>query len=87
MREMREGESMLARIAAMQDHKAYQEQHWEGSFEDYLKLVRENPKVTRTAFQRIYDMVLSHGLTALQIGFEALQDQRLARLDEIAEVR
>src|SRR3982751_1475031 len=60
MREM-QGESMLARIAAMQDHKTYQEQHWEGSFEDYLKIVRANPKVTRTAFQRIYDMVLSHG--------------------------
>jgi serine protein kinase len=61
MKEMREGESMLARIAAMQDHKSYQDQHWEGSFEDYLQIVRDNPKVTRTAFQRIYDMVLSHG--------------------------
>src|SRR5712672_190657 len=37
--------------------------HWEGSLEEYLKIVRENPRVTRTAFQRIYDMILSHGKT------------------------
>src|SRR5574337_1082966 len=29
--------------------------------EDYLGIVRQNPKVTRTAFQRVYDMILSHG--------------------------
>ncbi len=54
---------IVAKIASLQDRKAYEEKHWEGSFEDYLSLVRENPKVTRTAFQRVYDMVLSHGKT------------------------
>jgi serine protein kinase len=53
--------SWVAKIAALQDARTYQELHWEGSFEDYLDLVRKNPKVTRTAFQRIYDMILSHG--------------------------
>jgi serine protein kinase len=47
----------------MQDLSLYQEQNWEGSFDDYLRIVKENPKVTRTAFQRIYDMILSHGKT------------------------
>jgi len=47
----------------MQDLNQYKEQNWEGSFEDYLKIVRENPRVTRTAFQRVYDMLLSHGKT------------------------
>ncbi len=56
-------ESMVARLAAMQDLAQFQEQNWEGAFEDYLQLVRANPRVTRTAFQRIYDMVLSHGKT------------------------
>ena len=37
--------------------------NWEGCFEDYLELVRKNPRVTRTAYQRIYDMILSHGKT------------------------
>lgn len=35
--------------------------HWEGSFQDYLNLVSTNPKMTRNAFQRIHDMILSHG--------------------------
>ena len=55
--------SWVERIAKLQDSKQYAELHWEGSFEDYLNLVRQNPRVTRTAFQRIYDMILSHGKT------------------------
>ena len=52
MRESREVSSgMIARIASMQDRAGYSDQHWEGSFEDYLHIVRQNPKVTRTAFQ------------------------------------
>src|SRR5512133_1563796 len=53
----------VARIASLQDRQGYSEQHWEGTFEEYLNLVRQNPKVTRTAFQRVYDMILSHGKT------------------------
>src|SRR6476620_6072727 len=55
--------SLVAKIAKLQDSKQYAELHWEGSFEDYLNLVRQNPRVTRTAFQRIYDMIQSHGKT------------------------
>jgi serine protein kinase len=53
--------SMVSRIAAMQDLKLYAELNWEGSFEDYLALVRERPQVTRNAYQRMYDMIISHG--------------------------
>jgi len=53
--------SLVGKIAAMQDLKEYEELHWEGSFDDYLELVRKSPRVTRNAFQRLYDMVLSHG--------------------------
>ena len=35
--------------------------HWKGSFQDYLDLVSQNPKITRNAFQRVHDMILSHG--------------------------
>ncbi len=34
---------------------------WEGSFEDYLQLVKDDPKITRSAFERIYEMILSYG--------------------------
>ncbi len=63
MQTFRETESLVSRIAGMQDKSAFKELHWEGSFEDYLRMVRENPRVTRTAFQRLYDMILSHGKT------------------------
>src|SRR5947199_5956915 len=55
--------SLVGRIAALQDKSSFKELHWDGTFEEYLKIVRENPRVTRTAFQRIYDMILSHGKT------------------------
>src|SRR5438876_4884984 len=55
--------NLISRIAALQDKSSFKELHWEGSLEDYLKMVRENPRITRTAFQRIYDMILSHGKT------------------------
>ncbi len=53
--------TMTDRIAALQDFKQYRELHWEGSFEDYLAIVREKPQVTRNAFQRLYDMIVSYG--------------------------
>ncbi len=52
---------MTDRIAAMQDYELYRELTWEGSFDDYLQVVRARPQVTRNAYQRIYDMIVSHG--------------------------
>ena len=52
---------MVARIAALQDYESYRDLHWEGSFEDYLQIVRERPQVTRNAFQRLYDMIIRYG--------------------------
>ncbi|HEY5944473.1 MAG TPA: serine protein kinase, partial [Kofleriaceae bacterium] len=54
--------SLVGTIAELQNYATYKELSWEGSFEDYLTLVRRNPAVTRTAYQRLYDMVLSHGV-------------------------
>src|ERR671926_139716 len=52
-------------LAAMIDRKldanGFREQHWEGTFWDYLDLVGDNPAVARNAFQRVYDMILSYG--------------------------
>lgn len=39
----------------------YKEYHWEGSFQEYVDLVKRNPAITRNAFQRMYDMILSYG--------------------------
>jgi serine protein kinase len=52
---------MTSRIASLQDYDVYRDLHWEGTFEDYLSIVRERPRVTRNAYQRLYDMVVSYG--------------------------
>src|SRR5215207_3068989 len=43
------------------DNAQFREQHWEGTFWEYLDLVLENPAVARNAFQRVYDMILTYG--------------------------
>ncbi len=35
--------------------------NWSGTFNEYLDLVKENPRITRNAFQRMYDMILEAG--------------------------
>src|SRR6185503_8876844 len=44
------------------DVTGFREQHWEGTFWDYLDVVTDNPSVSRNAFQRVYDMILSYGV-------------------------
>src|ERR687886_188326 len=56
-----DGASLLSIVAELQDRKQYQELNWTGSFAEYLELVARNPRITRTAFQRIYDMIMSYG--------------------------
>ena len=55
-------QEIVSIIHGLQDQQGFREQHWEGSFADYLQIVSENPKVARTAFQRVYDMIVSHGV-------------------------
>lgn len=35
--------------------------HWTGSFTEYLELVKSNPRITRNAYQRMYDMIVESG--------------------------
>jgi serine protein kinase len=48
-------------VQQLHDIKGYQELNWEGGYQDYLSIVNKNPAVARSAFQRIYDMILSYG--------------------------
>ena len=52
---------LVDRIAALQDFKKYEDLHWTGTFEEYLDLMRDNPRIARTAHERVYDMIMSHG--------------------------
>jgi serine protein kinase len=55
------GASLLNFVTELQDRKQYQDLNWTGTFAEYLDLVAQNPRVTRSAFQRIYDMIMSYG--------------------------
>jgi serine protein kinase len=55
------GQGLISVIRDMQDIQTFRQHHWEGSFAEYLEVVRKNPKVARTAYQRLYDMIISYG--------------------------
>src|SRR6266436_8590832 len=59
---MSTGKSILDGIRQHLNLNDFRKVHWEGSFAEYLDIVRQNPEVTRTAYQRLYDMILSHGI-------------------------
>src|SRR6516165_9456940 len=58
---MSTGKSILNAIRQQLNLGDYRKKHWEGSFDEYLDTVREHPEVTRSAYNRLYDMILSHG--------------------------
>ncbi|NOY53126.1 MAG: serine protein kinase [Deltaproteobacteria bacterium] len=58
--------SIIHHIQELQNTDNFQTLHWQGSFEDYLNIVKEDPRVTRSAFERIYDMILSYGTEAFE---------------------
>ena len=66
------GHDIISLIAERQDLDQFRRKNWEGSFTEYLELVRQQPEVTRNAFQRIYDMITSYGM-------EVREDQREKR--------
>jgi serine protein kinase len=53
--------AILEGLRSQLNTSEYKKLHWEGSFADYLDIILANPGVTRTAYQRLYDMILSHG--------------------------
>ncbi|MGE5085144.1 MAG: PrkA family serine protein kinase [Bacillota bacterium] len=48
-------------ISNWQSSSATAKEHWSGTFSEYLDLVKKNPKITRNAYQRMYDMIVEEG--------------------------
>src|SRR3954471_8413657 len=59
---MSDGRDIITLVAQRQDCEQFRRKNWVGTFSEYLDIVREHPEVTRTAYQRIYDMILSYGV-------------------------
>jgi len=45
------------------DREAEKQLVWEGTFAEYLELVKENPTIAQTAHSRVYNMIKSAGVT------------------------
>ncbi|HEU4964899.1 MAG TPA: protein prkA, partial [Bacilli bacterium] len=62
---------LLNRLSA---YRAQEEKlRWEGTFVDYLEIVRKNPKVAMTAHSRIYDMIALAGINTDEDGRKEYQ--------------
>ena len=59
---MSEGRAIISLVGERQDLEQFRKKTWNGTFEEYLDIVRVNPKVTRTAYERLYDMIMSYGV-------------------------
>ena len=56
------GNDIISLVARRQDLDQFRRKNWEGTFAEYLDIVREQPRVARNAFERVYDMILSYGV-------------------------
>ncbi|MCA9237390.1 MAG: serine protein kinase, partial [Planctomycetales bacterium] len=67
---MARGSEIVSLVSDRQDRDQFRRKNWIGTFEQYLDIVAENPLVTRTAYQRLYDMILSYGVDVEEKGRE-----------------
>jgi len=58
---MTRSEEILSLVSQKLSPDQFREQHWNGSFQEYLELVAANPRIARNAFQRVYDMITHFG--------------------------
>jgi serine protein kinase len=61
-------ESSLHEISQAFKHEQVQDKYREIRFEEYLEMVLDDPRLVRNAYQRLYDMILSHGTSTSKQG-------------------
>ncbi len=49
-------------ISQFQASEKFKDLNWRGTFADYINQVKDHPELTRTAFQRVYDMITGYGV-------------------------
>lgn len=54
---------ILERLSSYHNREEYRELNFSGSFADYLVMVKERRDIVRSSYARLYDMVVSHGIT------------------------
>ena len=63
-------------IRSSLDSKKFQDEHWEGTFAQYMALLEANPLLVRTAHQRLYDMILAYGQDEVEVDKEKIASYR-----------
>lgn len=58
------GQDWIKILGDQKTIRDFRNYHWEGTFFEYLDLVKQDPRITRNAFQRMYEMILSWGTTS-----------------------
>lgn len=61
----------------------YQKLYWEGNFIEYLNMLEANPRIARSSFQRLYDMVLSYGSETIKEGKDSIVRYKFFKIREI----
>jgi len=56
-----QGTDYISLVTESVSAEVFKALHWEGSFREYIEIIQRDPKVARNAFQRLYDMIQSHG--------------------------
>jgi serine protein kinase len=64
------GHELISLVAQRQDLEQFRRKNWEGTFQEYLDIVYQHPEVTRNAFERLYDMIVSYGTEVREHGRE-----------------
>ena len=82
---MSDGRDIIALVAQRQDCEQFRRKNWVGTFAEYLDIVREHPEVTRTSYQRLYDMILSYGVATTESGREDRPIRRGSRFEIVRE--
>src|SRR5688572_8389128 len=67
---MSHGQGVISLIGDRQDLSQFRKKHWIGTFQEYLDLVSAEPFVTRNAFQRVFDMIMSYGTETYEVARE-----------------
>ncbi len=58
---MATAQGILDGLRSQMDLTDFKKLNWECAFPEYLEIVMKQPTVTRTAYQRLFDMILAHG--------------------------
>jgi serine protein kinase len=62
--------TIISLIRQQQDLEQFRKKTWEGTFQEYLDLVRGDTRIARNAFQRVYDMIVADGLEEYEVARE-----------------